>query len=52
MDSLRAAMLQRESSGDYTKPNVFGYQGGYQFGAQALETIGYLKEGASKRGNS
>lgn len=52
MDNLRAAMLQRESSGDYTKPNVYGYQGGYQFGAQALETIGYLKEGASKRGNS
>jgi len=52
MDSLRAAMLQRESSGDYTDYNVYGYQGGYQFGAAALETIGYLKEGASKRGNS
>lgn len=49
--NLQDALLQRESSGDYTAENRLGYIGGYQFGAQALETLGYLKPGASKQGN-
>ena len=51
VSSLAAAMLARESSGDYTVINQYGYAGGYQFGASALETIGYLKPGTSKSGN-
>ena len=51
-ESLQAAMLNRESSGNYKAVNQFGFIGGYQMGAQSLETLGYLKEGASKGGNS
>lgn len=50
--NLQAAMLKRESAGDYKVTNQLGYVGGYQFGASALETLGYLKKGASKQGNS
>ena len=50
--ALQSALLQRESSGDYNAVNSLGYTGGYQFGAQALETLGYLKRGSSKAGNS
>ena len=49
--SLKDALLFRESSNDYSKVNELGYSGGFQFGAQALETIGYLKPGASSAGN-
>jgi len=49
--SLKDALLFRESSNDYSKVNDLGYSGGYQFGAQALETIGYLKKGTSGAGN-
>ena len=51
LDALRSAMLQRESSGNYKAQNQLGYVGGYQFGAAALETLGYLKKGSSKQGN-
>ena len=44
-------MLQRESSGDYSAINDLGYAGGYQFGAAALEDLGYLKPRSSKLGN-
>ena len=50
--NLQLAMLDRESSGNYQARNELGYAGGYQFGAQALETLGYLAEGSSKQGNS
>jgi len=50
--TLKDALLFRESSGDYSKVNDIGYAGGFQFGAQALETIGYLKKGSSGAGNS
>lgn len=50
--NLQNAMLKRESNGDYTVTNSLGYVGGYQFGAQALETLGYLKPGSSRQGNS
>ena len=50
--ALQAAMLQRESSGNYRAINNIGYAGGYQFGAAALEDLGYLRPGASAGGNS
>ena len=49
--TLKDALLFRESSGDYSKVNTIGYAGGYQFGAAALETLGYLKKGSSGAGN-
>jgi len=49
--SFRDTMLHRESGGDYSVRNDLGYSGGYQFGASALETLGYLKKGSSKEGN-
>jgi len=51
MPTLQQALLKRESSGNYRAVNTIGYVGGYQFGASALETLGYIKTGASKRGN-
>lgn len=38
-----------ESRGNYGATNDLGYLGKYQFGAAALETLGYLKQGASKK---
>lgn len=37
-----------ESGNSYTNDNKVGFLGKYQFGAQALETFGYLKPGSSK----
>lgn len=37
-----------ESRGQYGITNSIGYLGKYQFGVQALETLGYLKAGVSK----
>lgn len=48
---LRKRMLQRESSGNYSSVNPYKYVGGYQFGAAALEDLGYIKKGKSKLGN-
>ena len=48
--SLQSALLQRESSGDYTAVNSIGYVGGYQFGAAALEDLGYIKAGTYAAG--
>ena len=48
---LRDAMRMRESSGDYSIRNKLGYVGGYQFGAMALEDLGQLQKGSSKKGN-
>ena len=47
MDLLR----KRESGGNYNAVNSLGYTGAYQFGSQALESIGLLKPGASTLGN-
>ena len=52
LTNLKSALLNRESGGNYSAINSLGYIGGYQFGAQALETLGYLKSGASRLGNS
>lgn len=51
LENLRKALLQRESSNNYQAKNKLGYIGGYQVGAATLETLGYLKKGASKLGN-
>jgi len=51
-EKYRAQRLYDESRGNYTVVNQFGYAGGYQMGAQALETVGLLKPGASKLGNA
>lgn len=51
-EKLREYILKEESDGNYQQPgNQFGFIGGYQFGAAALETIGYLKPGTSGIGN-
>jgi len=50
-EKYRASRLIGESGGDYTVVNKLGYAGGYQMGAQALETVGLLKPGTSKLGN-
>ena len=42
---------QMESGNDYGIVNTIGYAGRYQFGAAALETLGFMKPGSSKAGN-
>lgn len=41
-----------ESGNSYSIDNKVGFLGKYQFGAQALETFGYLKPGSSKGNDS
>ena len=48
VNAMQAAMLQRESSGNYRAVNSIGYAGGYQFGTAALEDLGYIKPGTTK----
>jgi hypothetical protein len=48
---LMSKLRQRESGGNYGITNSLGYTGAYQFGAPALETVGFLKPGAGKQGN-
>lgn len=56
--TLRELMLFRESSNNYDgfygtdRANKLGYVGGYQFGALALEDLGYIKTGFGSKGNS
>jgi hypothetical protein len=49
--TLMDALRQRESGGNYKSQNTLGYTGAYQFGAPALETVGYLKPGVGRQGN-
>jgi hypothetical protein len=54
-EKYRQSIFKAESgpSGYLTPANKFGYVGGYQMGAQALETVGYLKPGAyAREGNA
>ena len=52
-NDLKLAIGKRESGNNYQQgPNRFGYVGYYQFGAQALESVGYLNEGAYQGSNS
>lgn len=49
--ALAAMVAGTESGFDYqNRSNPFGFAGAYQMGAQALEEIGYLKKGTTKRG--
>ena len=48
---LMSALRHRESGGNYGAQNNLGYSGAYQFGAPALETVGYLRQGAGRLGN-
>lgn len=50
--SLQELIRKQESGGNYKIRNKQGFVGAYQFGAPALEAIGYLKKGAGKSGNS
>lgn len=43
---------ERESRNNYKAENTIGYLGKYQFGAQALEDLGFIKPGASKKGKN
>jgi hypothetical protein len=43
---------ERESRNNYKAENTIGYLGKYQFGAAALEDLGFLKRGASKKGKN
>lgn len=43
---LTAKIREIESSGKYTAVNELGYIGAYQFGAAALEDLGYIKKGS------
>jgi hypothetical protein len=60
MEDFKAGLAIRESGGDPYNTgndtrmiNKYGYAGRYQFGASALETLGYLKPGtASLYGNN
>jgi len=47
--SIFKAIGQAESGGDISETNRLGYVGKYQFGAAALETIGYIKAGTWKK---
>lgn len=49
-EKYRKFVIEKESSGNYQEPpNRFGFVGGYQMGAAALEDAGYIKKGASAR---
>jgi len=54
IQKLMDAIAAKESSSipggkqNYSAVNQYNYIGKYQFGAQALETLGYLKAGSSK----
>jgi hypothetical protein len=49
---LMQSISQRESSGNPKAINKLGYLGEFQFGAKALEDLGLIKAGASKKGRN
>lgn len=51
LSNFQSALLDRESGGNYDAVNQGGYLGGYQFSAQTLETLGFLKKDSSRFGN-
>jgi hypothetical protein len=46
-DAYAKTIRQRESSGDYTQVNQFGYTGAYQFGKPALIDAGFMDKGGN-----
>ena len=46
VDGMLSALSKRESSNNPKAINRLGYAGKYQFGAQALEDLGYIKKGS------
>lgn len=50
--SLMQTISERESSGNPKAVNKLGYLGEFQFGAKALEDLGLIKAGASKKGSN
>ena len=52
LNKFRETIRASESgSQGYRAENTYGYIGAYQFGAQALEDVGLIKKGVSKKGN-
>lgn len=51
VQALSAALGKRESSNNMQAENSLGFIGKYQFGVEALETLGYLKRGATEEMN-
>jgi hypothetical protein len=51
-DKYKELVAKQESGNNYKIDNKVGFLGKYQFGAQALETFGYLKKGSSKGNNN
>lgn len=49
---LIKTLSERESSGNPKAVNKLGYSGEYQFGAKALEDLGLIKPGVSKKGSN
>jgi hypothetical protein len=47
-EKYKELVAKEESGNNYKIDNKVGFLGKYQFGAQALETYGYLKKGTSK----
>lgn len=45
-NQFTAKVRQIESGNKYSIVNTIGYLGAYQFGAMALETLGYIKKGS------
>lgn len=48
-EKAKECLGKRESNNNYEVTNTLGYMGRYQFGAQALEDIGYIKKGCYKK---
>ncbi len=48
-EKAKECLGARESNNNYHAVNRFGYLGRYQFGAAALEDIGFIKRGCYKR---
>jgi hypothetical protein len=51
-NAYRDAIKQRESSGDYSAVNQFGFAGAYQMGTDALIDAGYVDRKYAGQGNS
>ncbi len=48
-EKAKQCLGKRESNNNYKAVNSLGYLGRYQFGAQSLEDIGFIKKGCYKK---